>query len=476
MGKIGTPTLDLKTYDIPENQRDKKGNAKAIMCEAGEERRSASATLDRSKEVRSLNEHKGRFASGEEAWEWMANYLQEYSDAQRAVKKAGLRWNATVGHALIVKPDMSIMEKLTREQQGQLLDDCKDIIVNELGVIKEDNILMWERHWDEGVPHDHIITLAKNDEGRIAGHDMMGPAQHAKLNFELAPKLRERGWEVDECDQHYDPDHVKAIEADQTKTAEEKAQEIRAYKDAAIADKAARKAGRTTNQYLADINADAAEESAAAAKEATAEKEKQEAETLELQHKAKKAKAEKEDAEYDTGQMYQQAAAEQELAQREAAQTRRNAEKHAEKITDEATEQADSIRRDAYADSSSIRESAEHDAEAIRNQASHDVEWEKQQLREQRRKLQEETKKAEEARKAYEEAAKSWGERLLAFAQKTIQNEGAQKLLRKVVERFRVHDMQQLDQQTERERRIALAEAKAADVASHGAAGYDRSL
>lgn len=466
MGKIGTPTLDLKTYDIPENQRDKKGNAKAIMCEAGEERRSASATLDRSKEVRSLNEHKGRFASGEEAWEWMENYLQEYSDAQRAAKKAGLRWNATVGHALIVKPDMSIMEKLTREQQGQLLDDCKDIIVNELGVIKEDNILMWERHWDEGVPHDHIITLALNDEGRIAGHDMMGPVQHAKLNFELAPKLRERGWEVDECDQHYDPEHVKAIEADPTKTAEEKAQEIRDYKDAAIADKAARKVGRTTNQYLADINAEAAEEAAE-------EKEKQKAETLELQHKAKKAKAEKEDAEYDTGQMYQQAAAEQELAQREAAQTRRNAEKHAEKITNEATEQADSIRQDAYADSTSIRTSAEHDAATIRAQASHDVEWEKQQLQEQRRKLVEETKKAEDARKAYEEHATNVLNEFVSVIAKTPE---ALAKLRKVAAQFVRQQLGKLDQQTERERRIAMAEAKAADVASHGTADYGRSL
>jgi DNA repair exonuclease SbcCD ATPase subunit len=108
---------------------------------------------------------------------------------------------------------------------------------------------MRERHLDEAAPHEHIISMAYDKNGKLAGSRIVNLKTFAKLNRDYPKKMQEKGWPVDEL-KAYDPEAVKDM------TDEEK----KAYKEELIKKKQAKKHGLSANAYAAMKDAEKANE------------------------------------------------------------------------------------------------------------------------------------------------------------------------------------------------------------------------
>lgn len=99
---------------------------------------------------------------------------------------------------------------------------------------------MRERHLDEGAPHEHIISMAYDKDGKLAGSRVVNLKTFAKLNRDYPKKMQEKGWPVDEL-KAYDPEAVKDMTDD----------EKRAYKEEHIQNKQTKRHGLSANEYAA---------------------------------------------------------------------------------------------------------------------------------------------------------------------------------------------------------------------------------
>lgn len=66
-------------------------------------------------------------------------------------------------------------------------------MLRELGVVKDRDVRMRERHIDEGVPHEHIIAMAYDKDGKLAGLRVVNLKTFAKLNRDYPKKMQEEG-------------------------------------------------------------------------------------------------------------------------------------------------------------------------------------------------------------------------------------------------------------------------------------------
>lgn len=247
--KVGMPVLKLKNAKSGGKNRGKSknsGNLKSILGEAGTERWSATKTLDRS--LSSTNEHLGPYSSGEEAYEAIMAEVEEYSEAYKAEHGRGVRKDAVLAFAMIVKPPAEVVNAMTPEERARFFKDSYDTLV-ELNVLSDDNVRMRERHRDEGGEHEHIISMAYDKDGKLNGKKVVSLGMFKKLNKEFPKRMQEKGWDVEECDV-YDEEAVKSMTPD----------EADAYKAEHRAKKA--KQGLSANEYIALKHAEEAEQRA----------------------------------------------------------------------------------------------------------------------------------------------------------------------------------------------------------------------
>lgn len=119
----------------------------------------------------------------------------------------------------------------------------------EIGVVRDEDVRMRERHLDEGAPHEHIISMAYDKDGKLAGSRVVNLKTFAKLNRDYPKKMQEKGWPVDEL-KAYDPEAVKDMTDD----------EKRAYKEEHIQNKQTKRHGLSANEYAAMKEAEKANE------------------------------------------------------------------------------------------------------------------------------------------------------------------------------------------------------------------------
>ena len=224
------------------------GSLRAIAMEEGEERASKTKNLDPSKS--DLNLHLGPYSKG---WDATQAIEEEVADYETEYKKTsylnrGLRSDAAVAIALIVKPDGKWINSQTPEEQERFFSDSYDVLC-ELGVVRNRDMRMRERHLDEGAPHEHIISMAYDKDGKLAGSRVVNLKTFAKLNRDYPKKMREKGWPVDEL-KAYDPEAVKDMTDD----------EKRAYKEEHIQNKQTKRHGLSANEYAAMKEAEKANE------------------------------------------------------------------------------------------------------------------------------------------------------------------------------------------------------------------------
>jgi len=286
---VGMPMLKLKRGVASGKHA---GNLQKILMEAGEERASATKTFDPSKS--DLNIHLGEYSKGWDVCMAIEDEVKSYEEEYKktSYRGRGLRTDAAIAFAFIIKPESEWINTQTPEEQERFFSDSYEVL-KALGIIKEDDIRMRVRHMDEGAPHEHIISMAYDKNGKLAGSRLVNLKTFGLLNRDYPKEMQKRGWEVNEL-KAYDPEEVKNM------TDEEK----KAYKEDAIKKKLEKQHGLSANEYIAKKEAEKAIDTAKQANELCHEIED---EIAILEPKRKKAKQEIDEAEikkkaaYDAG-------------------------------------------------------------------------------------------------------------------------------------------------------------------------------
>lgn len=187
---VGMPVMKLDRCNHFGKKSEHSGNAKAVTCEALEERYSSDADLDR--KMTGENVYYG-FTSGEA----LTAHWEQMADAYRVIDKNGkekkLRSDAVIGFAGICKPEMDFMDSLEDDEIEKFMEDSSEVIqgIYEKRGCVIDAIVI---HYDEGNPHLHYF-----------GHDpeyklgrKIGLKLYTALNDKEYPKqMRQRGWDID---------------------------------------------------------------------------------------------------------------------------------------------------------------------------------------------------------------------------------------------------------------------------------------
>ena len=226
---VGMPVLGLKRgYGKGKHA----GNAQAVASEALSERFSSDADLDRSR-TKYNTYVEGGFTSGKELADYWTDLADEYRVIDKNGKEKKLRSDATIGCAIIIKPDSAYMATLSEEERDRLLNAC-DEVLDEIMKKRGCELDAGVRHKDEISDHDHRFYHDPNYKmSKIIGLKLFN-----QLNKEFPKKMRERGFDVNDL-QVYDAEAVKAMTPE----------EAEAYKADVIAKKKQKKHGLSSRTF-----------------------------------------------------------------------------------------------------------------------------------------------------------------------------------------------------------------------------------
>ena len=499
----------------PKAGQKHRASGKKICMEAGYERASKSATLDRSRSRDNVYEG---YVSGETCWGDMVAQASMYrcqvkgktKSGEEVVRERGLRSDAVIGYAIIYNPPSEVTADWTDEDYEKFYADsrsCMEAI--EPRIFREDTIRMSAQHRDEGVPkgegeradeHLHDIGDCIDAEGHYCGN-LIDAKLMDRINRTYPALMRERGWDMED---------LAVTDWDESK----KNKQYRLDRNAKR-----RKNGRSVNRYIADklreqVQSmdgvlDAAEQMKTDAETAlrnasteaqkiidTAERKKTDAvAAAELTVKAAQEKAAemKQAAQSAADLMHQNAAAAAIIikndAEQSAAQTKLNAEViYKQRITD-AEQEIQKMRTVAEADAQKIKTDAETiatrvkeaaDTYAAQRKESAEVAYKKKiedadkQISEKQKELERQRLADEAKRKAENEERQAYLARLAEHAQQVHRLSGADEELdlkdadqQKVQDRL-LDDFQRWQDSLEAQERT-MSEAKAAAEARKAA-------
>ena len=188
--KCGMPVLKLDRLNHFGNKSKRSGNARAVACEALEERWSSDPDVDRSKTKD--NVYFGKFTSGSELtayWEQLAN---EYRVVSKNGKQRKLRADAGIGLAGIIKPVDEFMDTLSPDEQERFLREALD----EVGHILEKYGLEFDAavlQVDER--NKHVHWFAHDPEYQLGRK--LGLRFYGDLNRTFPEAMQRRGWPID---------------------------------------------------------------------------------------------------------------------------------------------------------------------------------------------------------------------------------------------------------------------------------------
>ena len=246
---------------------------KKAAMEAGYERASKSATLDRRRSK--FNIYDG-YESGKECAEAMTegSALTTVKLKDGAITQRKTRSDAVVGWAVITNPPAEACRGWDDDTYRRFYQDAWECLkAIKPNIFRDENVTMTAEHWDEGTPpedvpstftpesldklledierHQHRIGYARDENGRWCGNEIDSKFLH-DLNKVFPTMMRERGWDMDDLD---------VTDYERTKID-------RKYKAERAAKR--RKSGRDVNAYLADTLRDKVQEADAALDDAVA--------------------------------------------------------------------------------------------------------------------------------------------------------------------------------------------------------------
>lgn len=194
--KIGIPSAKL-SFHPSSNGKNTTLQLRGVLMEAGKERIGRDEDID--PERANLNEYISQygFTSGAEVYDYCKKRSEEVSAQRIAAGQKKLRKDYVPMCATIFKPHSKFMRTLTEEQQRKFLHD----VVDQFGeMVGKEKIVMAALHFDEQVPHVHIFwEPVEKEEGkpdRFCAKEQHNAKFLGRLNREVAPALREKGWNL----------------------------------------------------------------------------------------------------------------------------------------------------------------------------------------------------------------------------------------------------------------------------------------
>ena len=199
MGWKAVPRIAGLTRE-PNPKGKSRQNGERTLKEAGEERWSASVTLDRARSGQNIYEG---YSSGAECWQAMCDEADEYrikgktKNGKDFERKLG--HNAVIGFAVIFNPPSDVAVNWTPEEYDAWISDSWEVLEElEPRVFRWENLRMTADHKDEGCyngkdPHRHAFGVPKDADGHYSGK-LIDSLLKRRICENYPRMMRERGW------------------------------------------------------------------------------------------------------------------------------------------------------------------------------------------------------------------------------------------------------------------------------------------
>ena len=200
--KVGITTLKLTNQRSKKSRTKRTGFLRAVVCEGLKERWGKDEDIDRNRSH--FNSYTG-ITSGVKLAEIMTAEATDYSKQRKAAGGRALRADAAIGWAMIIKPPADVINAMSPGQQIKFFADSDKIITAIMGA---DNIRATALHRDEQAPHKHYFGMGYTKSGELCVDKVINPKLYKRLNQEYPQKMRELGWDIEDCT-IYDAEKVK---------------------------------------------------------------------------------------------------------------------------------------------------------------------------------------------------------------------------------------------------------------------------
>ena len=225
--KVGITTLKLTNQRSKKSRAKRTGFLRAVVCEGLKERWGKDEDIDRN--LSHYNAYTG-ITSGVELAENMTKEAAEYSAQRKAAGGRALRADAAIGWAMIIKPPADVINAMSPGQQIKFFADSDKIITAIMGA---DNIRATALHRDEQAPHKHYFGMGYTKSGELCVDKVINPKLYKRLNQEYPQKMRELGWDIEDCT-IYDAEKVKNMTENEATVYKEKCKAKRREKKSGL--------------------------------------------------------------------------------------------------------------------------------------------------------------------------------------------------------------------------------------------------
>ena len=185
--KIGAPCLKLNNVGMKSKSC---GSFGGVAEEALEERKGRDPDIDRTRSH--LNYQEG-YRTAAELQEYSRQHIAQLRDA----KGRQLRRDAVVMCVTILKPPAAFMATLSDTEQQRFLADANEILAE---IVGKENIKARADHYDEIGAHSHVFWEPMTKDGRLCAKEVHNLKFFGRVNRELPEKLREKGWDIADCE------------------------------------------------------------------------------------------------------------------------------------------------------------------------------------------------------------------------------------------------------------------------------------
>ena len=217
---IGIPSLKLNNVGTKSKHC---GNFRSVAEEALSERKGHD--LDINPELSAKNIYTG-YRSAAELLAYSTAHCASLTDAKgRSLRKDAVRMCVT-----IIKPPVAFMTTLCEKEQQNFLQDGIDKLTE---IIGSENIRSIAWHFDEQGPHVHVFWEPLTQDGRLCAKEMHNLTFLGRLNREIPIYLREKGWDIDDCNAYDAAEAALKTEKEKAERRQKNGRSSAAYKAAA---------------------------------------------------------------------------------------------------------------------------------------------------------------------------------------------------------------------------------------------------
>ena len=185
--KIGAPSLKLNNAGVVSKHC---GDFGGVAREALQEREGHDPDIDR--ERAALNQFQG-YQTAADLMEYSRKHVEQLRDA----KGRKLRKDAVVMCATILKPPAAYMATLSMDDRRRFLQDANEAFAE---IVGRENIKSRADHFDELGEHSHVFWEPMTEDGRLCAKEVHNLQFFGRVNRELPVKLREKGWDIEDCE------------------------------------------------------------------------------------------------------------------------------------------------------------------------------------------------------------------------------------------------------------------------------------